>query len=626
MSKKKRTKRSGHPGRVNHLSLVGKPSSADTALQLRFHAWFRKHAAEYDEHPDAEAVRALTALLFETAAVRGLSLAHPTIDVLDTVLGLIADDEELFELEAAALDVLTHYLDFLHDVDVWAGSDEEFETSMNFLVAMLDTLEDDEPETILDDLLDGLRDLPDVPVADQLAALDEMTPIAAVDKLLAWIGTSKPVTSTGALRLGDIEPVAALLGVRAVGKRGAPMSLPEKPGADRREVAAKPREVGSMWDVSELNRWWAALEETGIIEITPTRLRRGPRADDWESTHQSVALDIRIDVLGLYLTAWAGSSIEAIPKLATHALVQNLAQFSAAVSPQVHSEMSSNAIMEQMIAASPSGGVLDLARFAGELSQSAMRHFETMRMLSAEPSPDGSDRFVVAEAARPAFAHGIRRFRNSFGPVPTDAPPLDSPHPPGTVLRLKIALLESKPAVWRRVTVPADATFADLHHIIQAVFGWQNSHLHQFFEGDDWYSPEVIITDLRFQDTYEEEIEDEAAVAIGVFFEEPGDEVNYQYDFGDDWRHVIRLERIEPEGTDAGPHCIDGRGRAPLDDSFGVHGWAEKVRISQDPADPDHEDIREWLGLAPGEVLDPKHFDVAEADAALTPLRRALRR
>lgn len=34
--------------------------------------------------------------------------------------------------------------------------------------------------------------------------------------------------------------------------------------------------------------------------------------------------------------------------------------------------------------------------------------------------------------------------------------------------------------VWRRVIVPADITFRKLHFAIQAAFGWQNYHLHEF--------------------------------------------------------------------------------------------------------------------------------------------------
>lgn len=623
MSKKKKpAKRAGHPARRSHLNLVGEVSTADTALQLTFAAWYRKHAADYDDHPEPEAFQALTMLLFRTAALRGLSLGLPTVDVIDTVLGTIADDPELSELEVSSLDVLMHLLEFLAETDTWTGTDDDFDDATEFVAGLLDALEDDEPDELLDELLAGLDHLPTIPDTDQIAALNEMTPIAAVGGLLDWIDSGKEVTSTGGLRLADIEPVAALLGIPAVGKRGAPQPLQRHMREFDDPTDDTPVEVGSMWDLFELQRWWSTLTEMGLIETSSTRLRVGPRADEWRSTDPATALAVRSELLGLYLTAWSGSA-SAMPEIAPHRMLQNLTQLSAAVSPDIHPEMSSDDLKERMIAASPpDDSPVDLARIAGDLTQDTLRHFETMRMLSATPTADGSGRFVVAEAARPAFATGIRFANSSFAPGFTPGSSvLPSQHPAGTVLRLKITLMDSKPAVWRRVTISADATLGDLHEVIQAVFGWQNTHLHQFFDGNKWAGGEVTFTDPEFAQYFEEEIEDEFGYALGAFFEEPGDEFRYVYDFGDDWRHVIRLERIEPEGTDAGPHCIGGRGRAPMDDSGGVYGWADKLRIASDPNDPDYAEIREWLELAPDEVLDPAEFSVAQADGELESLR-----
>ena len=624
MSKKKKSaKRAGHPARRNHLNLVGEVSTADTALQLTFAAWYRKHAADYDDHPEPEAFQALTMLLFRTAALRGLSLGLPTVDVIDTVLGTIADDPELSELEVSSLDVLMHLLEFLAATDTWTGTDDDFDDATEFVAGLLDALEDDEPDPLLDELLAGLGDLPEVPVAEQLAALNEMRPIAAVDGLLDWIGSGKPVTSTGALRLADIEPVAALLGLPAVGKRGAPQPLQRhmRDVADR--LGDTPVEVGSMWDLFELERWWSTLAELGLIETSATRLHAGPRAEEWRSTDPTTALNIRGEFLGIYLAIWSGSA-SPMPELLPYRMLHNLSQLSAAVNPGIHPELSSDALTERMIAASPSDdSPLNLARIAANLTEDTLRHFETMRMLSARPTADGSDRFVVAEAARPAFATGIRFANRSFAARSASGSfVLPSQHPPGTVLRLKIALVDSKPAVWRRVTMSADATLGDLHEVIQSVFGWTNAHLHQFFDGDDWHGGEVTFTDPESAQYFDEDVEDEFGYALGAFFEEPGDEFRYVYDFGDDWRHVIRLEKVEPEGTDAGPHCIGGRGRAPLDDSGGVYGWADKVRIVSDPSDPDYAEIREWMELAPGEVIDPAEFSAGEANAALADMRQ----
>ncbi|MDF2866636.1 MAG: plasmid pRiA4b ORF-3-like family protein [Gammaproteobacteria bacterium] len=45
---------------------------------------------------------------------------------------------------------------------------------------------------------------------------------------------------------------------------------------------------------------------------------------------------------------------------------------------------------------------------------------------------------------------------------------------------LKIALRGISPLIWRRLRISGITSLADLHLIIQTVFGWKDEHLHQF--------------------------------------------------------------------------------------------------------------------------------------------------
>ena len=49
-----------------------------------------------------------------------------------------------------------------------------------------------------------------------------------------------------------------------------------------------------------------------------------------------------------------------------------------------------------------------------------------------------------------------------------------------TILQLRIELQDVQPLVWRRIQLPGDCTFWDLHVAIQSAFGWNDSHLHEF--------------------------------------------------------------------------------------------------------------------------------------------------
>ena len=53
-----------------------------------------------------------------------------------------------------------------------------------------------------------------------------------------------------------------------------------------------------------------------------------------------------------------------------------------------------------------------------------------------------------------------------------------------SVLQLRVALLGVEPGVWRRIQVPGESTFWDLHVAIQDAMGWTDSHLHEFRVAD----------------------------------------------------------------------------------------------------------------------------------------------
>ncbi|MGH3722050.1 MAG: plasmid pRiA4b ORF-3 family protein [Pseudonocardiaceae bacterium] len=48
------------------------------------------------------------------------------------------------------------------------------------------------------------------------------------------------------------------------------------------------------------------------------------------------------------------------------------------------------------------------------------------------------------------------------------------------VYQLRVVLAGVSPLIWRRLLVPAEATIAELHAVLQAAFGWGGEHLHRF--------------------------------------------------------------------------------------------------------------------------------------------------
>jgi hypothetical protein len=182
--------------------------------------------------------------------------------------------------------------------------------------------------------------------------------------------------------------------------------------------------------------------------------------------------------------------------------------------------------------------------------------------------------------------------------------------PKGALLQLKVALRGvSRPAVWRRVAVPAEMTLGDLHQVIVRAMGWDGGHMHSFSDGiTEWGTAGGGL-----------DVEDEDEVNVGFVLSVPGERLSYLYDFGDGWEHDIKLEKVTmPGGPRASaPVCVAGKGACPPDDCGGSSGYAELKAAMADPRHEDHETLLEWLGVSDPAEFDPARFSVTEVNERL---------
>lgn len=177
-------------------------------------------------------------------------------------------------------------------------------------------------------------------------------------------------------------------------------------------------------------------------------------------------------------------------------------------------------------------------------------------------------------------------------------------------LPVKITIKDIRPPVWRRVRVPGNVTFLRLHEIIQDVFGWTDSHLHEFIvDGVHYGNPnhyEDFGPDFKYFN------EDRSILERVV--RRTGKRLSYVYDFGDDWWHEILVEKLEAAGPgDTKLVCVGGRRHCPPDDCGGPWGYAEFLKAIRDPEHESHEELLEWAG---GE-FDPEEFNLETANRAL---------
>jgi hypothetical protein len=143
-------------------------------------------------------------------------------------------------------------------------------------------------------------------------------------------------------------------------------------------------------------------------------------------------------------------------------------------------------------------------------------------------------------------------------PASEEAVIVAPPPRPGLVHQLKVVVEDISPQIWRRVQVASDSTLAQLHVVLQTVFGWEDYHLHTFGGSDD----------------------EEHRLSLEYVAPAAGDQIGYRYDFGDNWNLHITVEKIltRPRPGAAYPRCTAGRRNGPPEDSGGPYGYYDLLR------------------------------------------------
>jgi hypothetical protein len=173
-----------------------------------------------------------------------------------------------------------------------------------------------------------------------------------------------------------------------------------------------------------------------------------------------------------------------------------------------------------------------------------------------------------------------------------------------SVVSLKVTLRGTKPPVWRRLLVPGGMTLGDLHRAIQAAMGWHDSHLHAFdIDGRQYGDPHTV-----------DDVVSEHRLTLNGLMKSGIARFAYTYDFGDNWEHVVAIEKTQPalEGKSY-PTCVAGARNCPPEDCGGFWGYQHLLEILADPAHPEREEQIEWIG----EEFDPNEFAVEIANATL---------
>ena len=144
------------------------------------------------------------------------------------------------------------------------------------------------------------------------------------------------------------------------------------------------------------------------------------------------------------------------------------------------------------------------------------------------------------------------------------------PEPPEpSIYQLRAVMLGISPLIWRRLLVRSDSNIADLHDTLQIAYGWSGDHLHRFFIHVRQYGL-AYLSGITFRD-------DPRRIKLSGIGLRVKEKFLYEYDFIDQWRHLIRVEANLPSEPDQlYPVCIGGKRAAPPEVCGGPWAFMER--------------------------------------------------
>lgn len=204
---------------------------------------------------------------------------------------------------------------------------------------------------------------------------------------------------------------------------------------------------------------------------------------------------------------------------------------------------------------------------------------------------------------------------------------------------IRIELEHSDPLIWRKVIMPAGATFKMLHDIVQQTSNFKGGypsdgyHLYEFdlaeegirvtndeeaYQEHQYYKknkkefaerlkniePKFRRFEEAFQQGIAAVVRKPSGIKIDDYLEKRG-ELAYNYDFGDGWQFRIKLGDIVDDYYFGYPTLLDGAETAPPEDVGGIPGFYEFLKIYRNPKHPEYKETKDWADSQYFREFDP---------------------
>ena len=161
-------------------------------------------------------------------------------------------------------------------------------------------------------------------------------------------------------------------------------------------------------------------------------------------------------------------------------------------------------------------------------------------------------------------------------------------------LVFEVRLEHVNPQPWRRFSLPSDSTFFDLHRAIQDGCGWTDGHLWLFHEADGQPVAGIPGDDPWGREPDPDDPDSKQVLLVDWFGRRRV--CVYTYDFGDGWRHHVKLVERAPQQDGDGRRLLAGEWSFPPEDCGGVPGYQRCGEAARSGVDPWGEDeFIDWL-------------------------------
>lgn len=191
---------------------------------------------------------------------------------------------------------------------------------------------------------------------------------------------------------------------------------------------------------------------------------------------------------------------------------------------------------------------------------------------------------------------------------------------------INIKILGSKPLIWRRVIMPAGATFNRLNDVIQNTTNFLSGYPYDSYHLFEFDLKDLIVTnddnaylehkhyinnqaffsdrlknaskdDLKYEEFYQaslkKPVRKPTSLKIDKYLEDLK-QITYKYDYGDNWEFLIELEEIVDDYYFGFPTLIDGANTAPPEDVGGLDGFYDFLKVYEDRSHPEHKAAVAW--------------------------------